>query len=63
MKYHIIATFNIDISEEIAKDDFEAAKFVRSMIDSIACDRDGTYVWLLAKEEQDKTAGGDNGNG
>lgn len=68
MKYHIIATFNIDISEELAKDEWEAAKFVRSLIDFIACDTEGTYVGCVTKElhqkqqekEHSKTSEGDN---
>ena len=60
MKYHIIATFNIDISEEIAKDAYGAVKFVRNLINDIACDSEKTYVGFLKTEEQDKTAGGDN---
>lgn len=60
MKYHIIATFNIDISEELAKDDFESANFVRKLINDIACDSEKTYVGFLKTEEQEKTAGGDN---
>ena len=62
MKYHIIATFNIDISEEIAKDAYGAVKFVRNLINDIACDSEKTYVGFL-KEEQEKTAGGDKENG
>ena len=60
MKHHIIATFDIDISEEIAKDGYEAVKFVRNLINDIACDSEKTYVGFLKTEEQEKTAGGDN---
>ena len=60
MKYHIIATFNIDISEELAKDGYEAVKFVRNLINDIACDSEKTYVGFLKPEEQEKTDGGDN---
>ena len=50
MKYNVTATFNIDISDEIAKNEWDAAKFIRNIIDYIACDKEDTYVGCIPKE-------------
>lgn len=50
MKYNVTATFNIDISEELAKNEWDAAKFIRSIIDYIACDKEDTYVGCIPKD-------------
>lgn len=50
MKYNVTATFNLDISEELAKNEWDAAKFIRSIIDYIACDKEDTYVGCIPKD-------------
>ena len=53
MKYHVTATFDIGISEEIAKDFEQATVFVKSLIEAIACDNE-IYVGCVSKEAHDK---------
>lgn len=53
MKYHVTATFDVDLSEEIAKDFEQATVFVKSLIEAIACNNE-IYVGCVSKEVHDK---------
>ena len=46
-QYHVMATFNIDLSDEIATTDDAAQKFVSDLIEQIACDKEGFYVGII----------------
>lgn len=53
MKYHVVATFDVDLSEEIAKDFEQATVFVKRLVEDIACDKK-IYVGCISEEEHDK---------
>lgn len=53
MKYHVVATFNVDLSEEIAKDFEQATVFVKRLVEDIACDKK-IYVGCISEEAHDK---------
>ena len=53
MKYHVVATFDVDLSEEIAKDFEQATAFVKRLVEDIACDKK-IYVGCISEEAHDK---------
>lgn len=53
MKYHVVATFNVDLSEEIAKDFEQATAFIKRLVEDIACDKK-IYVGCISEEAHDK---------